>query len=384
MISGCAIEVFVIKRRVSKKINVGNVQIGGNAPISVQTMTKTDTRDVRATVKQIHELTELGCDIVRPAVPDKQAAIALGEIKKQISIPLIADIHFHHELALEAIRQGVDGLRLNPGNIRDSEKVKTIVKSAKERQIPIRIGVNFGSLPPVGQIGKTRGKHRLADGVNLLDKGSVANEYSVVDHMVDTALWEISLLESLDFDLIKISLKAFDIDTTVESYKRLAAMVPYPLHLGITEAGVAKAGSIRSAIGLGILLYEGIGDTIRVSLSDDSKEEIIAGINILKSLDLRKQGATLIACPSCARADINVISLANKVDELLKSRQKTIKVAVMGCEVNGPGEAKDADIGIAGGVGKAVIFIKGQKKRVVDEKDMLTALMEEVDLLEVN
>ena len=234
-----------------------------------------------------------------------------------------------------------------------------------------------------GQIGKTRGKHRLADGVNLLRKGKNNDTYSVVDHMVDTALWEISILESLDFDLIKVSLKAFDVDTTVESYRRLSKIVPYPLHLGITEAGVAKAGSIRSAIGLGILLYEGIGDTIRVSLSDDSKEEIDAGINILKSLDLRKQGTTLIACPSCARADINVVALANKVDELLKSCDKNIKVAVMGCEVNGPGEAKDADVGIAGGVGKAVIFIKGQKKRVVDEADMLSALMEEVDLLEV-
>ena len=373
----------MIKRRVSQKIRVGNVYVGGDAPISVQTMTKTDTRDVKATVKQIHELTELGCDIVRPAVPDKQAAEALGLIKKQIKIPLIADIHFHHELALEAIKQGVDGLRLNPGNIRDPQKVTSIVKAAKERQIPIRIGVNFGSLPPVGQIGKTRGKHRLADGVNLLSKGKNNDTYSVVDHMVDTALWEISILESLDFDLIKVSLKAFDVDTTVESYRKLSKMVPYPLHLGITEAGVAKAGSIRSAIGLGILLYEGIGDTIRVSLSDDSKEEIDAGINILKSLDLRQQGTTLIACPSCARADINVVALANKVDELLKSCDKNIKVAVMGCEVNGPGEAKDADVGIAGGVGKAVIFIKGQKKRVVNEADMLSALMEEVELLEV-
>ena len=373
----------MIKRRVSQKIRVGNVYVGGDAPISVQTMTKTDTRDVNATVKQIHELTELGCDIVRPAVPDKQAAEALGLIKKQIKIPLIADIHFHHELALEAIKQGVDGLRLNPGNIRDPQKVTSIVKAAKERQIPIRIGVNFGSLPPVGQIGKTRGKHRLADGVNLLSKGKNNDTYSVVDHMVDTALWEISILESLDFDLIKVSLKAFDVDTTVESYRKLSKMVPYPLHLGITEAGVAKAGSIRSAIGLGILLYEGIGDTIRVSLSDDSKEEIDAGINILKSLDLRQQGTTLIACPSCARADINVVALANKVDELLKRCDKNIKVAVMGCEVNGPGEAKDADVGIAGGVGKAVIFIKGQKKRVVNESGMLSALMEEVELLEV-
>ena len=370
-------------RRVSKAIQVGDVTVGGNAPITVQSMTKTDTRDVKATVRQIKELEDVGCDIIRPAVPDMEAAKALREIKKQVSIPVIADIHFHYQLALESIAAGVDGLRLNPGNIRDRDKVEMVVRAAKERQIPIRIGVNFGSLPPVGQIGKFRGLHRHADGVNKLAKVGDAEEgeFSVVDHMVATALWEIGVLEDLDFDLIKISLKAFDVPTTVEAYRRLAYMVPYPLHLGITEAGTATAGSIRSAVGLGYLLYEGIGDTIRVSLSADSKEEIAAGYEILQSLNLREKGPTLVACPSCGRADVDVIKLANAVDDLLKTKSYNVKVAVMGCEVNGPGEAKDADVGIAAGVGRAIIFRKGKKSRVVEEKDMLEALMEEVQLV---
>jgi len=371
----------MIKRRVSKAIQVGDVTVGGNAPITVQSMTKTDTRDVQATVRQIKELEEVGCDIIRPAVPDMQAAIALKEIKKQVKIPVIADIHFHYKLALEAIASGVDGLRLNPGNIRDREKVEMVVKAAKEREIPIRIGVNFGSLPPVGQIGKFGGLKRHSDGVNMLAKAGEADggEFSVVDHMVATAMWEIGVLEDLDFDLIKISLKAFDVPTTVEAYRKLANMVPYPLHLGITESGTAKSGSIRSAIGLGYLLYEGIGDTIRVSLSADSKEEIAAGYEILKSLNLREKGTTLIACPSCGRADVDVIKLANTVDDMLHAKDYNVRVAVMGCEVNGPGEAKDADVGIAAGVGRAVIFRKGQKVRVVEESDMLGALMEEVE-----
>jgi (E)-4-hydroxy-3-methylbut-2-enyl-diphosphate synthase len=371
----------MISRRVSKAIQVGDVTVGGDAPISVQSMTKTDTRDVKATVQQIRELEEVGCDIIRSAVPDMEAARALREIKNQVKIPLIADIHFHYQLALEAIKAGVDGLRLNPGNIRDREKVETVVRAAKERQIPIRIGVNFGSLPPVGQIGKSRGLHRLADGVNELAKAgeAVDGQLSVVDHMVATALWEIDILEELDFDLIKISMKAFDVPTTVEAYQKLAALVPYPLHLGITEAGTVQAGSIRSAVGLGYLLYDGIGDTIRVSLAGDSREEISAGYEILRSLNLRNRGATLVACPSCGRADIDVVSLANTVDALLKETGYDIKVAVMGCEVNGPGEAKDADVGIAAGVGRAVIFRKGQKARVVPEAEMLSALMEEVE-----
>ena len=372
------------KRRVTKPVYVGDVKIGGDAPITVQSMTKTDTRDVAATVQQIREVEEAGGEIIRCAVPDMEAAKALADIRKQINIPLIADIHFHYQLALESLKSGVDCLRLNPGNIRDREKVEAVVLEAKARQVPIRIGVNFGSLPPVGGIGVTRGLSRHRDGVNMLPKAGEASEgeYTVVDHMVQTGLWEIGILEDLDFDLIKISLKAFDIDTTVEAYKRLAKMVPYPFHLGITEAGTAKSGSIRSAIGLGMLLYEGIGDTIRVSLSDDPREEIYTGMEILKALELRKEGTTLVACPSCGRADVDVRALANNVDELLKSIKSPIKVAVMGCEVNGPGEAKDADVGIAAGAGRAIIFRKGQKARIVDEADMLSALMEEVRKVE--
>ena len=373
----------MIKRRVTKGLWVGGVQVGSGAPVSVQSMTKTDTRDVAATVRQIRELEDAGCEIIRCAVPDMAAAEALGEIRRRIKIPLVADIHFHYQLALKALESGVDCLRLNPGNIRDREKVELVVREAKARGVPIRIGVNFGSLPPVGGIGKTRGLSRHRDGVNELAKG-LANddEYSAVDHMVATGLWEIGILEDLDFDLIKISLKAFDIETTVESYRRMARLVPYPLHLGITESGTAKSGSIRSAIGLGTLLYEGIGDTIRVSLSDDPTEEVYAGFEILKSLELRKEGAVLVACPSCGRADVDVVGLANEVDALLKRTKSPIKVAVMGCEVNGPGEAKDADVGIAAGAGRAIIFRKGQKARVVAEADMLSALMDEVGLVE--
>ncbi len=372
----------MIKRRVTKALYVGGVKVGGDAPVAVQSMTKTDTRDVAATVRQIKELEEVGCDIIRSAVPDMEAAKAIPEIKKQIGIPLVADIHFHYQLALECIKGGVDMLRLNPGNIRDADKVKQVVQAAKEREIPIRIGVNFGSLPPVGGIGKTGGFSRHMDKVNQLPKAgeTTEGEYGIVDHMVDTALWEIGLLEDLDFDLIKISLKAFDVPTTVEAYQTIAGMVPYPLHLGITEAGTMKSGSIRSAIGLGLLLYEGIGDTIRVSLSADPVEEVMSGYDILKSLNMRQKGTTLVACPSCGRADVDVIKLANTVDEMLKKKKSTITVAVMGCEVNGPGEAKDADVGIAAGAGRAVIFRKGQKARVVSAEDMLTALMEEVDL----
>ena len=370
-------------RRVTKPVWVGDVKIGGDAPVSVQSMTKTDTRDVEATVRQIHGLEEAGCEIIRCAVPDMEAAQALGAIKRQVSIPVVADIHFHYQLALEALNQGVDCLRLNPGNIRDAEKVRTVVREAKVRETPIRIGVNFGSLPPVGAIGVTRGQHRHADGVNRLVKGSSASgegdEVSVVDHMVATGLWEIQLLEDLDFDLIKISLKAYDIDTTVEAYRKLAKMVPYPFHLGITEAGTARSGSIRSAIGLGALLYDGIGDTIRVSLSDESREEVEVGYEILKALNLRKKGVQMVACPSCGRADVDIRKLANTVDEMLKGMETSVKVAVMGCEVNGPGEAKDADVGIAAGNGRAIIFRKGQKARIVEEADMLTALLEEVE-----
>lgn len=371
----------VNKRRVTKPVYVGDVKVGGGSDITVQSMTKTDTRDVKATVRQIRELEEVGCEIIRCAVPDMEAAKAMRDIKQQISIPLIADIHFHYQLALECAKGGVDCLRLNPGNLRNEEQVKEVVREAKLRDIPIRIGVNFGSLPPVGGIGRTRGFSRHMDMVNQLPKAgeNEAGEYSVVDHMIATALWEISLLEEQNFDQIKISMKAFDVPTTIEAYQKLSEMVPYPLHLGITEAGTVQAGSIRTAVGLGYLLYEGIGDTIRVSLSGDSKEEVFAGYEILKSLNLRRKGVTLVACPSCGRADVDVVKLANDVDAIIKKSDKNIKVAVMGCEVNGPGEAKDADVGIAAGAGRAIIFRKGEKVRVVPEDEMLSALMEEIE-----
>ena len=374
-------KMTVNQRRVTKPVYVGGVKVGGGADVTVQSMTKTDTRDVKATVRQIHELEEAGCEIIRSAVPDMEAAKAMAEIKKQIRIPLIADIHFHYQLALECAEGGIDCLRLNPGNLRNEDQVRQVVAAAKERNIPIRIGVNFGSLPPVGGIGRTRGFSRHMDLVNRLPKAgeAQAGDYSIVDHMVATALWEISLLEQQDFDQIKISMKAFDVPTTVEAYRRVAEMVPYPLHLGITEAGTAKSGSIRTAVGLGVLLYEGIGDTIRVSLSDDSVEEVVAGYEILKSLNLRDKGTTMVACPSCGRADVDIRKLANDVDDLLRKTDKNIKVAVMGCEVNGPGEAKDADVGIAAGAGRAIIFRKGEKIRVVSEDEMLTALMEEIE-----
>ena len=370
------------KRRPTRSVIVGGVKVGGGADISVQSMTKTDTRDVKATVRQIHALEEAGCEIIRSAVPDMEAAKAMAEIKKQIHIPLIADIHFHYQLALECAAGGVDCLRLNPGNLRDEAQVLQVIQASKDRGIPIRIGVNFGSLPPVGGIGRTRGFSRHMDLVNKLPKeGDVTEgEYSVVDHMVATALWEISLLEDQGFDNIKISMKAFDVPTTIEAYRRLSKMVPYPLHLGITEAGTKDSGSIRTAVGLGVLLYEGIGDTIRVSLAGDSLDEVAAGYEILKSLNLRRKGAVLVACPSCGRADVDVVKLANDVDALLKKSNKEVKVAVMGCEVNGPGEAKDADVGIAAGNGRAIIFRKGEKVRVVPESEMLSALMEEVEM----
>jgi len=369
------------KRRVTKPVYVGGVKIGGGADVTVQSMTKTDTRDVADTVKQIHELEEAGCELIRSAVPDAAAAEAIAEIKKQINIPLIADIHFHYQLALKCLEGGGDCLRLNPGNLRNEDQVREVVRAAKAQNVPIRIGVNFGSLPPVGGIGRTRGFSRHMDLVNRLPKADDVKEgdYSVVDHMVATALWEISLLEEQDFDLIKISMKAFDVPTTIEAYTRLAEMVPYPLHLGITEAGTKTAGSIRTSVGLGVLLYNGIGDTIRVSLSGSSTDEVEAGYEILKSLNMRKKGSVLVACPSCGRADVDVVKLANEVDALLKKANKEITVAVMGCEVNGPGEAKDADVGIAAGAGRAVIFRKGVKVRVVPEAEMLSALMEEVE-----
>jgi (E)-4-hydroxy-3-methylbut-2-enyl-diphosphate synthase len=319
-------------------------------------MAKTDTRDVKSTVRQIKQLERCGCQLVRVAVPDREAAEALPAIKKAIHIPLIADIHFDHRLALAAIDAGVDGLRLNPGNIRDPQHIKKVVIAAREREIPIRIGVNAGSLPPTSDATK-----------------------SAVERMIDAAMDEIDLLESLDFELIKVSLKAFDVPETIEANRLLAKRMPYPIHLGITESGTPKRGAIRSAVGIGILLWEGIGDTIRVSLTGDPREEVSAGYEILKSLGLSQRGPTLISCPTCGRTEIDVVALANAVEKYLAKVEKPIKIAVMGCVVNGPGEARNADVGIACGKGKGIIFSKGKQVRTVNESEFLAALVAEIE-----
>jgi (E)-4-hydroxy-3-methylbut-2-enyl-diphosphate synthase len=345
----------LIARRQSKPIRIGEVTVGGDTPIVVQSMAKTDTRDIQATVNQIYELADCGCEIARVAVPDFEAAQAISTIKKKTTIPIVADIHFDYRLALKSLEAGVDGLRLNPGNIRDPKQVAEVVKEARQRHVPIRIGVNAGSLPAAS-------------------KPSI----STSEHMVNVAVEQIKLLESLDFDLIKVSLKSFDVLTTIEAYRKMAAKTDYPLHLGITEAGLPKAGAVRSAVGIGILLDEGIGDTIRVSLSAHPCEEVNIAYEILKTLGLRQHGPTLISCPSCGRAEVDIISLAESVDRNLRDIKKPIKVAVMGCVVNGPGEAKEADVGIACGKRKGAIFRKGKVVSTVSEKDFLGALMAEV------
>ena len=346
-------------RRQSRPVFVGDVQIGGDAPVAVQSMCSTDTADVKATVEQLHRLKDAGCDVVRIAVPDKEAAAALPEIVRQKPLPIIADIHFDYRWAMAAIRSGFDALRLNPGNIRDAEKVKLVAKEAKEHNMPIRIGVNAGSLPPI----------------RALEEGELPP--SMPQRMVEAAQWEIKHLNDAGFDDIKISMKAFDVPTMVEAYRRIAPLVPYPLHLGVTEAGTPRAGSVRSAIGIGILLAEGIGDTIRVSLAADPVEEVPICWDILNTLNLRKRGATLVACPTCGRIEIDLIPLANKVEEHFTKRGKILTVAVMGCVVNGPGEAKAADLGIAGGKGRGVIFRKGEIVKTVDEPQFMSALIEE-------
>jgi (E)-4-hydroxy-3-methylbut-2-enyl-diphosphate synthase len=343
-------------RRKSKPIKIGSVTVGGDAPIVVQSMTKTDTHNIKATINQIKELEECGCEMVRLAVPDMEAAEAISPIKKGVSIPVIADIHFDYRLALMALVAGADGLRLNPGNIGEPEKVKKIAAAAKERGVPIRIGVNAGSLPPPR-------KPKL----------------SIAGQMVEAALEQVKFLESLDFNLIKVSLKAFDVPTTIEAYQKIAKKIAYPLHIGITEAGPPRTGIIRSTVGISTLLWLGIGDTIRVSLSAHPKEEVIAGYEILKSLNLRRHGPVLVSCPSCGRAEVDIVKLAEAVEKELLKITKPIKVAVMGCIVNGPGEAKDADIGIACGKGKAVLFKKGKKIKTIKEKDFIRVLMAEVE-----
>lgn len=350
----------IYTRRKSKKIYVGSVAIGGDAPISIQSMTTTDTRDVKSTVEQIHILTEAGCEIIRVAVPDKEAASKLGEIKKQIKIPLIADIHFDWRLALEAIKQGVDALRLNPGNIGDHERVKEVVKAAKAKNLPIRIGVNAGSLD--AKWGEKYGADRVHEA------------------MVESALEHVKILEDLDFDQIKISLKSSDVPVMLEAYRIMSKKVDYPLHLGVTEAGTPKSGSIKSAIGIGTLLSEGIGDTIRVSLTGDSRNEIEVAKSILKSLGLKIEGLNLVSCPSCGRMELNGFEeIAKTVEEKLKDLKIPLTVAVMGCVVNGPGESKAADIGIAGGNGKGVIYKKGEVFKVLPEENLQEELLKEIE-----
>jgi len=308
-------------------------------------------------VLQIRQLQECGCEIARLAVPDQHAAEALIDIKKQATIPIIADIHFDYRLALASLRAGVDGLRLNPGNISDPEQIATVVREAKDREVPIRVGVNAGSLPR-----------------------SQSRDAPVVERMVDAALHEVRLLESLDFELIKVSVKAFDVPATVSAYQAIAKRIPYPLHLGITEAGLPRAGAVRSSVGLGILLYEGIGDTIRVSLTTaDPCEEVECAYEILRTLKMRERGPVLVSCPSCGRAEGNIVQLTMDVEQRLRTIDSTIKVAVMGCVVNGPGEAKDADVGIACGKGRGIIFRKGEKVRTVEESEFLEALIVEIN-----
>jgi (E)-4-hydroxy-3-methylbut-2-enyl-diphosphate synthase len=358
------------KRRKTRQLRIGDVLIGGNAPISVQSMTTTDTADVQGTLEQIARLVDAGVDIVRVAVPDKQAAAALPELVQKTTVPLVADIHFDYRLALAALDAGIHALRLNPGNIEKEEYVRQVVTKAKERHVPIRIGVNFGSIPKISK----EESDEITQTVNSTTE-------LIAEQMVRGALKHIRILEDMDYTNIKISLKAFDVPTMIEAYVRMADRVDYPLHLGVTEAGTPKAGSIRSAIGIGHLLALGIGDTLRVSLAGDPVEEVYTGFEILKSLNLRQRGATMVACPTCGRVEIDLIALAERVEKYLERIRQPIKVAVMGCVVNGPGESRDADIGVAGGRGKGVIFAKGEILRTCSEAEILPTIIEEVNKL---
>lgn len=344
----------MIKRRVSKQIQIGNVKIGGDAPISVQSMCNTDTRDVEKTVSQIKELTDAGCELVRLAVLNKDAAAAIKEIKKRVEVPLIADIHFDYRLAIQCIENGIDALRLNPGNIGRDENVKKVVDLAKTNNVPIRIGINAGSL----------------------EKNIAALDIPLSEKMVMSALHHVKILEDNDFDRIKISLKSSSVPDTIDAYRLMAKNVDYPLHLGVTEAGTLKGGLVKSSVGLGTLLAEGIGDTIRVSLTENPVEEVYAGFSILKALDLRKKGINFVSCPTCGRCQIDLIGLAKRVENALKDIDKPLTVAVMGCPVNGPGEAKHADYGVAGAIKEGYIFKKGEIIKKVPEENLLSELMD--------
>lgn len=337
----------MIQRRKSKQIEIGNVKIGNGALISVQSMTNTDTRDIKATVNQIKEMYEQGCELVRLAILNSDAADAIKDIKKLSPVPIIADIHFDYRLAIKCIENGIDALRLNPGNIGKEENIKKVVSLAKTNNVPIRIGINAGSL----------------------EKDLEQSDMPLYEKMVESALRHIKILEDNNFDKIKVSLKSSDVLTTIEAYRLIAKKIDYPLHLGVTEAGTYTGGIIKSAVGLGTLLAEGIGDTIRVSLTDSPVEEVKAGFMILKSLGLRQRGVNFVSCPTCGRTQINLIGLAKEVEKRLENFSKPLTVAVMGCAVNGPGEAKHADYGIAGGIGEGYIFKKGEIiKRLPEDK----------------
>ena len=346
-----------MERRKTRQISIGPVKVGGDAPISVQSMTKTDTRDIRETVHQIRRLQEAGCEIVRVAVVDEEAARAITEIKKKIQIPLIADIHFHSRLALMAIESGADGLRINPGNIGGRDRLKPIVNMAKDHSIPIRIGVNSGSLEK-----------------DLLKRFGGATP----EAMVSSALRTIEWMESLGFHLMKVSLKASDVSRTVEAYRLFSKKADYPLHLGVTEAGKGSGAIVKSSIGIGLLLSEGIGDTLRVSLTGDPLEEVHVGYTLLRALNIRKRGVEIISCPTCGRCEVDLTRLVEKIERTVKKIATPLTVAMMGCVVNGPGEAKEADIGIAGGKGVGVLFKKGKVVRKLREKDFVPVLLKEI------
>lgn len=349
-----------MKRRQTRQIKLGNVKIGGDSPISIQSMTNTKTNNITATVQQIKQLAQAGCDIVRMAVPDMDAAVAIEKIRLLAdNIPLVADIHFDYRLALAAIERGIDGLRLNPGNIGNPEHVAAVVRAAQSRNIPIRIGVNAGSL----------------------DKKLLAKYggHPVAEAMVESALNHVKILEELDFFNIKISLKAHDVPLTIRAYQLMSQTVDYPLHLGITEAGTHRSGVIKSAVGIGALLAQGIGDTIRISLTGDPVEEVRVANEILKSLELKSYGPTLISCPTCGRCNIDLAEIADQVEKRLADVKKPLKIAVMGCVVNGPGEAREADIGIAGGKGEGLLFRKGEIIKKVPENELVRELFIELD-----
>ncbi len=349
-----------LERKKTREVKIGNLKIGGGQPVCIQSMCNTDTRDVEATVTQILALENAGCELVRVAVPDMAAADAIGEIKKKIHIPLVADIHFDYRLALRVMELGIDKVRINPGNIGDEERIRQVVTMAKEKKIPIRIGVNSGSLEK-----------------ELLEKyGGVTPA-----GLVESALKHVRILEKYEFYDIVVSIKASDVLFSIEAYRLLSEAIPYPVHVGITEAGTPYAGTVKSAVGIGTILAMGIGDTIRVSLTGDPVEEIRAAKEILKSLGLRKFGPELVSCPTCGRTQIDLISIANEVERRCQGLEKNIKVAVMGCVVNGPGEARDADVGIAGGKGVGLLFQKGEIIRKVPEAELVDALMQEISRL---